>query len=257
MDEAAWKKIPPRIRQSLEQSGVGPRDMDMNGKLRGKKPYTAAGAASMVAEGNMPDMASDTYGVTIAEDDPADELASRKTVVLHNPKDKNPTLTRAHEMEHVLANQGRGAGSSINGMWEKTRDKEDAKRGEMVARLLAAAPYLQKEWGLDVDSAESGYFSGAVKSRPDMKNFLYEQMATLSALEQAKNKSLTDDPYMREHVFRTPGERETYNALTGLRQTRLDAKDIAPYTRVAEKPTPVPKTKNTVSGLLASLFGKK
>jgi hypothetical protein len=77
-----------------------------------------------------------------------------------------------------------------------------------------------------------------VLKRPDANNFLYEQLATLSALEQSKNKRLTDDPYVRKHILKTKDERETYNALTGLRQSRLDAKDLPPYTRQDDKTDP-------------------
>jgi hypothetical protein len=101
--------------------------------------------------------------------------------------------------------------------------------------LLAHAPYLAEKWGLDKADTVDGYFSKRVSARPDKNNFLYEQLATLSALEQVANRSLTDDPYIRKHVLKTPAEREAYNAMTGLRQTRLDPRDIAPYTPVSDK----------------------
>ena len=44
-----------------------------------------------------------------------------------------------------------------------------------------------------------------------------------------------DDPVVRK-VFNTPALRETYDAMTGLRQTRLDARDLPSYTRIPEKP---------------------
>ena len=54
-----------------------------------------------------------------------------------------------------------------------------------------------------------------------------EQIATLSALEQLTNKSLTKG---MPELFPDDKSAAIYDAITGLRQTRLDAKDLPPFT---------------------------
>ena len=49
---------------------------------------------------------------------------------------------------------------------------------------------------------------------------------------------LTKDPVLRKTLFKNKEVRETYNAITGLRQTRLDARDLPPYTRQSEPTEP-------------------
>jgi hypothetical protein len=66
---------------------------------------------------------------------------------------------------------------------------------------------------------------------------LYEQLADLAAIEQTLGVDLTKDPQLRKTLFKDRDVRETYNAITGLRQTRLDARDLPPYTRQPEKNT--------------------
>ena len=234
MDKDALSKLPPELRAGLYED-MGPTGIAALKPVPANAPYTPytqAGASQLQGQYYNPNMGDTTYGSTYRD-------KKGNSIVTLNPKDSSPQITRAHEMEHVLADQGLGSGSKLNSMWDKlSTDDGGAYRGEVVKRLVENAPYLQKKWGLDADSVESGYFSPTVLQRPDMHNFLYEQMATLSALEQAKNKRLTDDPYVRENIFKTKGERETYNALTGLRQSRLDAKDLPPYTRQDDKTDP-------------------
>jgi hypothetical protein len=54
-------------------------------------------------------------------------------------------------------------------------------------------------------------------------------MATLSALEQITGKSLTRDPEMKK-LFPNTRVMSVFDALTGPRQTRLDARDLPPST---------------------------
>ena len=64
-----------------------------------------------------------------------------------------------------------------------------------------------------------------------------------AGVEAAQNVDLTKDPVLRKTLFKDRDIRETYNAITGLRQTRLDAKDLPPYTRQPEEPSMVGKVK--------------
>ena len=67
-----------------------------------------------------------------------------------------------------------------------------------------------------------------------LPNLAFEQMATLASIEAAQGVDLTKDPYLRKNLFKDRKVREVYNALTGLRQTRLDSKDLPPHTRQKE-----------------------
>lgn len=234
MNEAEWNKLPPKLKSSLALTGIGPQNVV--GKPSAREPYTQVGAASLKGEGMAPDMVDDLGGVTVKEGLNADGSVPTSTTsfVLYNPKygqGEEGSMIRAHEMEHVLANQGGGQKTGVNERWDMLRGTDGAGKAAIVSRLAVALPYLQKEWGLPPGML-SAYFEN-----PRSGLALNELFATLSALEQQRNKKLTDDPYIRDNVFKTPGERETYNAITGLRQTRLDAKDLPPYTRQPETPT--------------------
>jgi hypothetical protein len=151
-----------------------------------------------------------------------------------------------HEGEHAMANQARGHGLATNEEYDRLRyehrgrsrpidnDRENIPlRSELVQRLASANEYLKEKYGL-----KSAYF------QPEMlkfqggraPNLLAEQLADLSALQQSKRVDIINDPYMQKMVFTTPQVRETVDALMGLRQTRLDAKDLAPYTPMSQQP---------------------
>ena len=233
MDKKAFAALPQDLQNSLI------RDYGNSGLTALKQlpatasaPYTQAGASQLKGQYLDPTMRENLQGVTYID-------KQGNSFIALNPADTDQARTHAHEMEHVLANQGLGHGSQINKLWSQTVDDPSySSRGNIVKRLVDHAPYLQEKWGLDPKDVEQGYFSKNVLKRPDANNFLYEQLATLSALEQSKNKRLTDDPYVRKHILKTKDERETYNALTGLRQSRLDAKDLPPYTRQDDKTDP-------------------
>jgi len=226
LTQAQFLALPAKLQETLRASGVRPADLFSG--VKGAAPYTSAGATKLQGEMSMPSMDRSVDGATVS--------AGADTFIVQNPRAANPTMARAHEMEHALAAQGQEKPSALNLKWDELVGKNGARRGEIVDRLLAAGPYLAQKWGLDASAVKAGYFSPQVAQRDDKHNFLYEQMATLSALEQMANKRLVDDPYIRKHVLRTPAERETYDALTGLRQSRLDAKDLPPYTRQPETP---------------------
>lgn len=234
MDKDAFGRLPSELKKGLMEdmapSGIAAlTPVPANAPYT---PYTQAGASQLQGQYYDPSMRATTLGSTYAD-------KAGNSLITLNPSGVQSQVTRAHEMEHVLADQGLGSATKLNTLWDKLSTSDGgAYRGQVVKRLVEHAPYLQKNWGLDPADAQAGYFSPNVLKRRDAHNFLYEQMATLSALEQAKNKRLTDDPYVRKNILTTKGERETYNALTGLRQSRLDAKDIPPYTRQDDKTDP-------------------
>lgn len=59
-----------------------------------------------------------------------------------------------------------------------------------------------------------------------------EQLASLSALEQATGKFLTQDKEMRKLLFPNTEMMAIFDALTGPRQTRMDARDLPPHTPI-------------------------
>jgi hypothetical protein len=68
-----------------------------------------------------------------------------------------------------------------------------------------------------------------LQQRGGDRGLFAEQIASLSALEQATGKSLTRDPEMRK-LFPDTKMMAVYDALTGFRQTRTDARDLPPHT---------------------------
>lgn len=136
--------------------------------------------------------------------------------------------TIAHEAEHVMAKKQLGHPAEINTKFDELIGDPKA-RGQFVLAAIDAAPYLKEKYGID-----NAYFSPNILKRNAAPVALYEQLASLAAAEYTLNVDLTKDPVLRKTLFKDPAVRETYNALTGLRQTRLDPRDLAPYTRVSE-----------------------
>jgi len=141
--------------------------------------------------------------------------------------------TVAHEAEHLMARRQLGSSSKINSKFDELMGEGGRKtRSAFVNAAIEAAPYLQEKYGL-----KSGYFDPKMAQHqgPLAPNLLYEQLATLASIEQTQGVDLTKDPVLRKSLFKDKNVRETYNALTGLRQTRLDPRDLPPYTRQPEK----------------------
>jgi hypothetical protein len=171
--------------------------------------------------------------------------------------------TPGHEIEHALEKQ---SGRDINSEWNKlvrqgktqsTFNPADDRQA-VVSRLLDHSDYLYKNWGVDPSSSYFG--KDAKQTYGNTYGYLLnEQLASIVPTELKLNKKFTDDPYVRENILTTPAQRETFEALTGLRQARLDSKDLPPYTRQPEnrKPAPEPKpVKKTEPGMLESLRNK-
>ena len=144
--------------------------------------------------------------------------------------------TAAHEVEHLLARQNLGHSVATRDKFEEllgqgSTTKMVSKRGDFLNGLIEAAPYLKEKYGIDNAYTDPAF----IKKQGGVG--LYEILATLAGAEAAKNVDLTKDPVLRKTLFKDKDVRETYNAVTGLRQTRLDAKDLPPYTRQPEKNT--------------------
>ena len=228
-------KISPEMVKILETQGLYPQDIKLLSKEQLKQlPATKYGASYLQGIAQLPAMSDRIGGVTInnAKKD------RRETAVLLSPSldELDQQKTAGHELEHVLMKQGLPRGKDINSKWSdlvhQNGYNENAARHNVVERLIEHAPYFVKNYGLPKYAADTGYFSkDALSSTSNPGDLLQEQLATLSALEQNSKKMLTRDPYVIKNIFTDQDQRETYNALTGLRQSKLDAKDLAPYTR--------------------------
>lgn len=167
------------------------------------------------------------------------------------PDLKNPEVTASHETNHILARKQLGGISKINQQFDEllgdfTTRKNKAgeeekiyqgrKRADFVRAASDAYPYLQEKYGL-----KSAYFQPEMlefqAKAGKLPNLLYEQLATLASIEDTQGVDLTKDPVLRKTLFKDRDVRETYNALTGLRMTRMDSKDLPPMTRVEEPTT--------------------
>jgi hypothetical protein len=131
---------------------------------------------------------------------------------------------KAHEAEHLLQRRGLGDVGNVFGKFSDLAGGEDAARS-FVFNILSAYPHLQEKYNLN-----EPYFDRRILNQIPAKDLLAEQLASLGAIEQAHNVDLTQDPILRESLFKDPIHRRTFRAMTGLRQTRLDAKDLPPYT---------------------------
>jgi hypothetical protein len=167
-----------------------------------------------------------TAGYALSKFTPTDAL------FLQGGRDKKAELdTIAHETEHLLARRQLGHPGEINKLFDQMTG-DDVSRFKFVQDASKVQPYLEKKYGLD-----SAYFNPKMLEFQGSlaPNLLFEQLATLAAIEQTQGVDLTKDPYLRDNLFKDRKIREAYNALTGLRQTRLDAKDLPPHTVQKEK----------------------
>jgi murein L,D-transpeptidase YcbB/YkuD len=227
-------KIGSRERAMMRDEGVSPDNVSNLSPARQKKvPYTSKGLTSLLGMGEA-SFNPGIGGFTVPQLD-SEGKQTGKSVIVANTQDPNFRQTMGHELEHALEIQG---GHNIHKEWDRmTEGDTDASRRAVVKRLAQHAPYLQDKWGLDPENA---YFTRDMIDYQGglAKNLLKEQFASLSAIEQANNKRLTDDPYVRKNIFTTPEQRAAYNAVTGLRQTRLDPRDLPAYTPQADKSDP-------------------
>lgn len=167
-----------------------------------------------------------TAGYVLMGDDNAKNPSMAQAMFI-NPTEGNKADTIAHEAEHLLARQNLGRGSNINTKFDELIGDKGQTRNRFVNAAVDMRSYLKDKYGMD-----SAYFDPKMVEFQGhrAKNLLYEQLATLSALEQRHQIDLTKDPELRKTIFKDKKVREAYNAVTGLRQTRLDPRDLPPYT---------------------------
>ena len=222
-------KLDAHTLASLLKEGIDPRGLRERSVMG--LPANTAGIADLRAY-TVPELrGTSTLGFVTA--DPRFEAFERNRAArggIFAAPDANPE-TFAHEAEHAMAKKQIGHPALINEKFDELVKKPDA-RSKFVLAAMDAAPYLKQKYGIS-----SGYFDPRLLKRNSPEVLLYEQLASLAAAEQTLGVDLTKDPELRKTLFKDPAVRETYNAITGLRQTRLDPRDLPPYTRQPEQST--------------------
>jgi hypothetical protein len=147
--------------------------------------------------------------------------------------------TLLHELEHTLDDRGgdifgrpeiRRMDNNYRAYYLLNRQWKPIE--QFVQSVIENQDRLKNFFGQDI---VSGYITMSpenlkkLQRRGDARGLFSEQIASLSALEQATGKSLTRDPEMRK-LFPDTKMMAVYDALTGLRQTRTDARDLPPHT---------------------------
>ena len=200
-------------------------------------PYTAAGLPSLQVREAPELKGTNTKGFVYSSgakgaDD--SNRAAAQAIYVADPQDRQ---TLAHETEHLLARQNLGAGHRTQAKFQELMfgNGNDGWHEYLAFQknLVSAAPYIKEKYGV-----KSGYLDPKFLASPKADNALDEILATLAGIESANGVDLTKDPVLRDSIFKHRKVREAYNAVTGLRQTRTDAKDLPPYTILPEKPEP-------------------
>jgi len=176
---------------------------------------------------------TNAYGYVLDSSDDKKNFGMAQAMFLNKSRSEDYPDTIAHETEHLLARQNLGSAASINSKFDELIGNKGISRLNFVRDAVKAAPYLKEKYDLQSSYLDPKMFEYQSKFGLG-KNLLYEQLASLAALEQRHKIDLTKDPELRKTLFARPDVRETYNALTGLRQTRLDPRDLPPHTRVPE-----------------------
>ena len=199
-------------------------------KPSGFMPYTEAGIPGLIVR-DMPYLTdSNARGLILSSNKIKDENKNRgmQQNMFMQPSAGKQAV--GHEMEHLLARQNAG-------FTTEPRDRfatmvGDPKFTSVVPDFLnglkASLPHLKEKYGI-----EDGYMTPDFIDKKGSVG-LYEIFATLAGAESALNVDLTKDPELRKTMFKDQNVREAYNAVTGLRQTRLDSKDLPPYTPIPE-----------------------
>jgi hypothetical protein len=221
-----------RTLEQLIGEGVDPRRLKERKVAARDQPYTTAGLPFLRVMDTPELKDTNTRGFVLSSNRISDFDKNRgqsQTVFMSPDADKN---TLGHEQEHLLARQGLGSGVMTNRKFDELMGKNGSSaRRQFVKDAVGVADYLKEKYGI-----KNSYFTPEMLEQGGTP--LYEQLASLAGYETANNVDLTKDPVLRKTLFKNKDVRETYNAITGLRQTRLDARDLPPYTRQPEPTEP-------------------
>ena len=222
-----------RTLEQLRSEGIDPSRLKERKIPSRGQPYTSAGLPSLQVFDTPALQDTTTEAFMLGSNRIADFDKNRRQsqAVFMTRPDATP-YALAHEQEHLLARQGLGTPAMINSKFDELiGEKSGAQRKQFVKDVIGAAEHLKTKYGI-----EDAYFDPRMLEQGGTA--LYEQLASLAGYEAANNVDLTKDPVLRKTLFKNKDVRETYNAITGLRQTRLDARDLPPYTRQSEPAEP-------------------
>ena len=207
-----------------------------SGSYKGPMPNTAAGLPGLAVQMDPSLLGTNTLGYVKSSNllSAKDENRARPQTVFLSPEADHKTV--GHEAEHLLARQNLGFSQSTREKFDELLDKKWSgqvdSRNRFLNGLVEAIPYLKEKYGI-----EDGYLTPEFIKKQGRVG-MYEILATLGGAESSLGVDLTKDPELRKNMFKDRNVREAYNAVTGLRQTRLDPRDIPPYTRVEEPVEP-------------------
>ena len=224
--------LDPRTLEQLKSEGIDPSSFKERKIPSREQPYTSAGLPSLQVFDTPALQGTNTQAFMLGSNRVADfDKNRRQAQAVFMRSDATP-YALAHEQEHLLARQGLGTPAMINSKFDElVGDKGGAVRNQFVKDVIGAAEHLKTKYGI-----KDAYFDPRMLEQGGTA--LYEQLASLAGYEAANNVDLTKDPVLRKTLFKNKEVRETYNAITGLRQTRLDARDLPPYTRQSEPTEP-------------------
>jgi hypothetical protein len=174
-----------------------------------------------------------------------------------NPEfvEQNPTIP-AHEFEHQLAGKGMARYKNEN---PDFIEEQLSKNIQSLGNFPLTAGKLISEFYLNSQKPEviTRLRELGVKDKiipylsRDKSPPLDEIIAQLSGMETTYNLDFTQDPVLKKILFNNDENLiQSYKAVTGLRQERLDARDLPPYT--ATKPATL---SDKVLKLLKGTFG--
>jgi len=228
----ATSSLDSRTQEQLRGEGVDPSRLKERSIPSREQPYTSAGLPSLQVFDTPALQGTNTQAFMLGSNRIADfDKNRRQAQAVFMRSDATP-YALAHEQEHLLARQGLGTPAAINSKFDELVGKKSSSvRNRFVKDAIGAAEHLKTKYGI-----EDAYFSPQMLEQGGTA--LYEQLASLAGYEAANNVDLTKDPVLRKTLFKDKEVRETYNAITGLRQTRLDARDLPPYTRQSEPAEP-------------------
>jgi hypothetical protein len=206
----------------------------------GLPPTVFAGTDATLHEMSYIPGMSNAGGAVLASNDARDLYYNRgadQRIYIDKARYDDPTQrnrTLAHESEHLMATTGLGHPSLIGKTFEKIAGTGSSNK--FIKNASNNLEYLQNKYNINPTYFKKNLVDSILSSKGGNAAvpFLSEQFATLSAIEQTEGVDLTEDPVLKNNLFSDPEVRQAYRALTGLRQTRLDSKDLDPYRPVNE-----------------------
>lgn len=220
-------KYDEKTAEYLQESGI-PRSEAYSRVLKipaKDLPSNTAGIPNLLARELPLLKGSNTSGFVLDSNRVKDEMSNRamQPNIFLSPDRHEHTL--AHETEHLLARQNAGFATEPRDLFVKMLGKNSGtKQNSFLEGLKESLPHLEEKYGI-----KNGYMNPKFIDSQGRVG-LYEIFATLAGAESQLGVDLTKDPELRKTMFKDKTVREAYNAVTGLRQTRLDPRDLPPYT---------------------------